>query len=113
MSSLDAAERVAELADAVNKYTEYAEFRDRVEVLEAHLEHAIVRNEQLDAANALLKAEAMRINNNAAFYELILDRVKENESLQPLWDEFLVALKLVCPDIEDQFRNINNGMQWK
>jgi hypothetical protein len=102
---------VEDLNELLTKHSELTAFKERLESLEAHLEAALARNESLDTANALLRAEAMRSHNNAAFYELILRRVQDHEILQPIWDEFLVALKLVCPGIEDDFAAINFGTQ--
>lgn len=109
MTAERASVEIAALNDAINKHQELEGYRTRLEVLEAHFAAAMERNEQLETANERIGRQRDENHKDAEFYRLIIKQVQENPSIQSYWDEFLVAMKLVNPEIEQEFTRINRG----
>lgn len=69
--------------------------------------------ERLQATNEKLHSDINVANTKKWFYEVIEKTVQEEPSLQPIWDEFIVHLKLVVPDLEDRMQQIKQGVDPK
>lgn len=107
MTPEDAAKQIAALNAILERREELIEFDGRVRVLEQTLAEAIRRADNTETVNAKLQADLEQYTKEAAFYRLMLQKVQEHEVLQPIWDDFLVALKLVDSTVEDDFTRIN------
>jgi hypothetical protein len=104
-----AAEQLAELNQTFQKHQELNEFRERLETLEACMDQAYLRAEGLENKNAQLRIEKQHQQNQAAFYQLIIEMVSTHEQLQTIWDDLVVTMKLLDPEIEKKFIAINQG----
>lgn len=109
LSPQQATERLQELQAEAEQFQHLYEFRSRLEVLEAHLGAALERNIRLEDQYAELSAKLTQRNNESLFYKLMLQTIEENPTLQPLWDELLMSMKLCDSEIEDKFKAINDG----
>lgn len=70
-----------------------SDLRDKIKKLEKE------SNELKKGYNNLLQP--------AHFYKLLEKSIQDNPSLQNSWDDFLVVLRLVNPDIDNEFKNLN------
>jgi hypothetical protein len=54
-----------------------------------------------------LKKSYNKLLEPAHFYKLLEKSVNANPSLQNSWDDFIMVLRLVDPEIEKEFKNLN------
>lgn len=88
--------------------------------LKTQLHHQIVKNQILEKevkdANATSMALQLKLNDNRIngyFYEMIQKAVQEEPALQPIWDEFVMHLKMVVPDLEEKMEKVKQGFDPK
>jgi hypothetical protein len=78
------------------------EINDLKEKLEAMEKQAKDSVKMLDEARSKLSGKFIK----ADFYEVIERMVKENESVNDAWMNLMITMKLVQPELEEEFREI-------
>lgn len=65
--------------------------------------------EQVSSLQTRLENAQAHIDINvrpAEFYKLLEKSIGENESLRSAWDDFIMVLKLVHPNLNDEYKNV-------
>jgi hypothetical protein len=106
MSPQEATKLVAELNEGINKFEELRHYHELALKLKLELESACSSRDANELKITNLTRAVTDLQLKAGLYSLLVDLLSENEVLQPIWDELVVTMKLLNPELENTFKLI-------
>jgi hypothetical protein len=97
---------VSELNVGLRRFEEIKHYHELALTLELEFKDVCRIRDEYSQQVQLLQKELSKLRSSAGFYLFIVNMVKEHHALQSIWDDLVVTMRLIDPDLENKFNHI-------